>query len=1027
MKNSKPVFDTISEWSIKVPDQVAVNFGGHTLNYRQLEQQSCLLADYLFLNYPANGKGRIAVYLEPGLMMPVVLLAILKAGYTYVPLSHFHPIERIRQILDDASAFLLLSTRTMLNSTRIDNDFPATLALEDIHYPIPPYSVTLPTVDNNDLAYILYTSGSTGIPKGVAIEHRNLSYYLGWFNDDIWPQTGAVLPLTSSLSFAAAVTQLYAPLLRGDTLHILPADSLNEPAALLGWYQQHPDGALYCVPTVWDELLNYQAGSRPAAALPKTVFLSGEPVSFDLKERTFRQIPDVRLFNLYGPTETTANCSFSELEKGKVVTLGRALRGSEILIMDENLQPVAEGEEGEICAIGDGVARGYIHREALNRQRFFTYRRGENRYWGHRTGDLGKVTPQGEILYLGRIDRQIKINGIRIEPEEIEIALRQHPDIDKALVRPIQESDGHQRLAAYLVSRNPELPTNDIRRFLQSKLPRAMLPAYFIMLESLPKLPNGKLDIQRLPVPCAQRPELGYPFKEAANELEQELIDIWQEVLGFREVGANDDFFELGGGSLQAMKARLLIRKRLFSDIDYPLFFNNATPHLLAFIVPYYVNDDEPSVNTHKTDIDDFAPSSHQRYFLTVDQLSPDPSIYQLAFRLTIEGALDDAAVEWSLKRILAGNPVLRTRFDLDSTACFEGYYAPEAIPLVRLTGIVAHRLANTLSDRELLTLAGTADMDLEKTPLVRFQLLSLTAQRHILLVRAHHTVFDHDSIGLFFNQFTDYLRAYAAGDRHYRINSAKHYRHYRQQRHQQINPNRYPQERAFWRNKLADDLRAGADASAFPSMVDQEGENYWCILSEPLSLAIKRYAQKHRTTAFVCMLTAFNRLLNLTTRYHHIPIGIPVSNRMLYEHAATIGCFVNMVTYYDAPNLEDDFAVVLARSQQKIHAILDNQTMPYDELVNDLRAAGGVDRLRFPVSFNYLTAMPPAVRINSSEYRITDIANKQARLDLTLSVYDEDALALCFNYRKNAFSADDIATFSRHYHQLLTDIAQLR
>ncbi|RYC47143.1 non-ribosomal peptide synthetase [Pectobacterium zantedeschiae] len=1021
MKNRKAVFEIISEWSLKSPNKTAVEFNGDRLSYQQLETRSRLLADYLLSRYPNNKRGRIAVYLEPGVMMPVVLLAILKAGHTYVPLSHFHPSERIIQILDDSSAFLLISTRSMLNKTAIDKVFSSTLVLEDIHYPAES-AATLPPVSENDLAYILYTSGSTGKPKGVAIEHRNLSYYLNWFNEDVWPETCATLPLTSTLSFAAAVTQLYAPLLRGDTLFILPADSLNEPEVLLRWHQQHPEGAIYCVPTVWDELLRYQKSSSHAWALPKTVFLSGEPVSFDLKERTFEQIPNVRLFNLYGPTETTANCSFAELKPGKSVTLGKALRGSEILIVDESLRPVSEGEEGEICAIGEGVARGYINRDELTQQRFFTHVSGDKRYWGHRTGDLGKRTPEGEIVYLGRLDRQIKINGIRIEPEEVEIVLRQHADIDTALVRPIQEN-GRQRLVAYLVSRNPSLAMNDLRRFLQDKLPRAMHPSHFIMLATLPKLPNGKLDVSRLPVPCPQRPELGYPVKTAGNELEQELIDIWQEVLGFRELGANDNFFDLGGDSLQAMKARLLIRKRLFSEIDYPLFFNNATPHLLAFIVPYYVNDDESTFERGKTDTEERALSSQQRYFLTLDQLSPEPSVYQLAFRLTIDGTLDESAVEWSIRRILEGNPVLRTRFDLDGILCLEGDYPTEAIPIERLTAFPPGGFANTLSDRQLLELVNTPEMDIEHSPLICFHLVSLTTQRHILLVRVHHTVFDHDAIGLFFNQFVEYVRAYNAGDRSYKIGDEERHLRYRQQQ-RCIKDKCYPIERQFWLNKMEDYLTAGADATAFPLSASQDGENYWCILSDTLTQAIKHYAQQHRTTPFVCMLTAFTLLLK-TTDYRHVPIGIPVSNRMLTDNATTIGCFVNMVTYYDDSPAQESFNTLLARSQNKVHAILDNQTLPYDVLMTDVRAKGWSDRLRFPVSFNYLTAMPPAVRLNDAEYRIADIANHQARLDLTLSVYDDEALTLCFNYQKAAFKAEDIAVLSHQYHQILMDMVQ--
>ncbi|MFI8415587.1 amino acid adenylation domain-containing protein [Serratia sp. NPDC078593] len=1024
MNYRKPIFETIANWSIHRPDENAVTFCDQTLSYSQLEYQSNLLARYISLTYPLHSRGRIAVYLEPSLMMPVVLLAILKAGCAYVPLSHFQPKARITKILDDASVFLLLTTRSVIHASGIDKLFPATLALEDINYSDTAVSASLPTVQASDLAYILYTSGSTGTPKGVAIEHRNLSYYLSWFNQQLWPETQALLPLTSTLSFAAAVTQLYAPLLRGETLHILPADSLHEPGRLLTWYQQHPKGAIYCVPTVWDELLRYQRDVGGALSLPKTIFLSGEPVPFDLKERTFEQCPEATVYNLYGPTEATANGSFSRLEKHKPVTLGKALRESKILIVDENLTPVEAGQSGEICIVGEGVARGYLNQDSLTQQRFFRYQCEGGDVRGHRTGDLGLFNAQGDVVYLGRINRQIKINGVRIEPEEIEIALREHEKINQALVRTIDDDNGSVRLIAYLVSADTALSINEISAFLRAKLPAPMIPTYFMTLETLPKLPNGKLDLQRLPMPSPIRPVLGYAYRPASNELEQELIDIFQDILGFRDLGADDNFFDLGGGSLQVMQARQCIRRRLFSDIDYALFFNNATPYLLSFIVPYYVNDEE-TFSSADCELESAPLSGEQRYFLTLDQISPDPLAYLIAFRLHLHGPLDVAALEWCVQRIVQHNPVLRSRFDLDSVSCREGQYPSTALQVIHqqcADGIIADGKVN---DERLLASVGISEIDLEHTPLISIKLLSAQDTQHILFVQVHHTVFDHDSIGAFFQQFVDYARAYHAGDHSFTLAPSKRYQHYRQWQQCAIWPTRYPKERRFWQKTFAEYVQTGADGSQFQPQADQDGENYRCTVSVALTQSLRAFARHHQTTVFVSMLAAFNRLLNSATCYRHVPIGIPVSNRTLYEETDLLGCFVNRVTYYDPAIPDEPMNTAVARCHKRIYAILDNQMVPYDILNNDIRENGWSEKLYAPVCFNYLSAMPSPVKIGDTEIQVSPIEHHAARVDLTLSVHEGNNLQLYFNYHKNALTKTQVKILAEAYIELLSAMVQ--
>ena len=277
----------------------------------------------------------------------------MKAGHSYVPLSSFQPVQRIAQIIDDSQSFLVLTNKTSYQKSKLQLNQSIVLEMDDIDWSAQAVNTEYPELDGSQLAYTLYTSGSTGRPKGVEVEHRHLAYYIDWFNTHVWSQTQAQLPLTSSLSFAAAVTQLFSPLARGDTLHILPEGSLNNPKFLFEWFAAHSNTAIYCVPTLWKELLQYKHLIDPTVRFPDTVFLSGEAVAEDLKQRTFADIDNIRVFNLYGPTETVAYCAFFELQPESHITIVKAMSGSEFILLDDNGMQV----EGE--AIGDLYCRAW--------------------------------------------------------------------------------------------------------------------------------------------------------------------------------------------------------------------------------------------------------------------------------------------------------------------------------------------------------------------------------------------------------------------------------------------------------------------------------------------------------------------------------------------------------------------------------------------------------------------------------------------------------------------------------------------
>ncbi|MDC9606045.1 AMP-binding protein [Xenorhabdus griffiniae] len=1016
-----PIFNKIDRIAEDKFDSIAVMFEEQSQTYLQLKQTSTRIAHYLFNEFgQKNRSGVIAVYLDPCLHLPTIFLAIMKAGFTYVPLSDFHPLERIATIINDSSSFLVITSREINQRNNLTSLSKTVQFIEDLMAlpeSLPPCA--LPDVAADDLAYILYTSGSTGTPKGVLIEHANMDYYLNWFNEDLWPVTRTRLPLTASLSFAAAVTQLYAPLLRGDTLHILPKNILQQYPVLLNWYRQYPDGALYCVPTIWEELLNYvrQQCDTDAQLLPKTVFLSGEVVSNNLKNRTFREVPDICLFNLYGPTEATANGSFSRLWPENSVTIGNALRGSELLIVDEQCLEVEPGEVGEICIMGDGVSRGYINREDLTHQRFYKVERQGRTWRVHRTGDLGKMLNNNEVLYLGRCDQQFKINGVRIAAEEIEHALISHTGIAKAIVR-CDDSLTTPRIIAYLVATHVRIAETELRRFVSTKLPTVMVPACFIYLNAIPKLPNGKLDTHRLPKPSPLRPSLAIPFVSAANELEQEIIDIWQDVLGIVNLGANDNFFELGGNSLKIMQVRYRIRHQLYADIDFDCFFANPTPRMLASVVPYYSNND--IVRHDDKDESQGILSSQQRYFLTLELMNENLGLYQIYCAIDIHGSINKSAVNHSVSRILEQNAVLRTQFDLNSDPICSRIVPVSAVNVPLLNVVLPEE--RPLRDRVLLEIACRELAGFEQSPLADFWLLENAPEHHVLLCRVHHTLFDHDAITPFFRQFVSYYQAFLAGDTMYRIKADWQYADYCRKQRKVNTSEQCVKETEFWRQTLAGYRRQGAVSSPALQSSQSEGHNYLVTLNAEQSAQLRHFSQQNNVTPFITLLTLFSLALQKTA-YCNQPIGIPTTDRVSQEDADTIGCFVNMTSFFIDINSEEPFNHLLTRCKKHVFSLLENQHLPYQDIVNALRHSPNKSLLYFSTGFNYLTTLPETININNCQLSINEIYSHYFKLDLTLLIQDAESFTLCFNYNPQVFSEGNLKALSKEYLALLLRI----
>jgi amino acid adenylation domain-containing protein len=560
------------------PGAVALVFGERQVSYRELNERANRVAHHLRSRGVAPDV-LVGVCLERSPEMVVALLAVWKAGGAYVPLDPAYPPERLSFMIGDAQTLVLLTEekcRRLFSSAGdkaiyLDSDW-AILNKE-------PGDNPAPIANPSNLAYVMYTSGSTGKPKGAMILHRGLVNYLWWAIKTYAVEPGRSVPVHTSISFDLTVTSLYTTLLAGGKVELLPEDvgAQNLLAALLG----AGDRSLVKITPAHLELLSHQIRAEQAVGMTRTFVIGGENLLAENLRLWRDAAPATRLINEYGPTETVVGCCVYEVQpadpRSGSVPIGRPIANTQLYVLDSSMQAVAPGVIGELYIGGAGVASGYLNRPELTAERFlpdpFSGIPGARLY---KTGDLARYRTDGTLEYLGRADDQVKVHGYRIELGEIEAILAAHPKVKSCAVLAREDEPGNKQLVGYLVSREGDPPsTDDLRAFLKETLPQYMVPARFVYLDALPLTPNGKVDRKALPPPPKVTSGAGKGGPPRTNTAKS-IAAFWSELLRVDGIGIHDDFFDLGGDSLNAtglvarLRATFGVELRLASLFDQP-------------------------------------------------------------------------------------------------------------------------------------------------------------------------------------------------------------------------------------------------------------------------------------------------------------------------------------------------------------------------------------------------------------------------------------------------------------------------
>ncbi|MBD2812214.1 amino acid adenylation domain-containing protein [Xenorhabdus sp. Vera] len=1012
------------------PADIAIVCGEQLLSYDELNRRANRLAHHL-IALGVRPDARVAICVERSLEMVVGLLGILKAGGAYVPLDPAYPVERLFYMLEDSSPIVLLTQTASGNVFTHTDSVSIPIVMIDSQATftetLPDHNPAIPELRAHHLAYVVYTSGSTGLPKGVMSSHQALCNRLLWFVRDIVTQP-LVAALKTSISFVDSVTETLGTLLSGGKLVVFNDHEVKDPVRFSEGLQRFGVNYLVVVPSLL-KLLILDSGNGLKSI--KTLVCSGERLAPELARQVVTDYPWLRLFNFYGSSEINGDATWYEYsaEHGipEASVIGRPIANIRSYILDSRGCPVPLGVTGEIYIAGSGVARGYLNRPELTAESFLPDPFAANSdACMYKTGDLGRWLPDGNIEYLGRNDFQVKLRGFRIELGEIEARLEQCYGVREAVMLVREDESGQKQLVAYLQSQDGiELKPAELRQELAQHLADYMLPSAFVILDAFPLTPNGKLNRKAFPAPDLSS-VVTQSYEPPVGEAESVLAQIWQELLGLKRVGRHDHFFELGGHSLLAVQLVARIRQMLARELPLHKVFAHPVLMMLAHTLTEIATTTQaviPVADRSQTLPLSFA----QQRLWFLGQLDPCANqAYHLPAALRLTGSLNHHALTFALDSLVARHESLRTRF-----VSIEGQPYQHINPAdtgFSLSYQDLRQIDPALHDKrvaELASLETQTLFDFTQGPLVRGQLLQLTNEEHVLLLTLHHIITDGWSFSVLVRELGAFYSAALEGHDASLPVLPIQYTDYAVWQRDSRQEATLMAQRDFWRTQLEGIpvlLTLPTDRPR-PSVQTYTGAQIAFSFDAPLLASLKALGQRHNTTLFMNVLSAWGIVLARLSGQDDIVVGTPGANRPHQELEGLIGFFVNTlalrIRFSDGLSVSD----LLAQVREKALAAYAHQDLPFEQIVETLQPERS---LSYSPIFQVMMTLnnTPAQKLVLPGLQLTSIeqAYHSALFDLTLSLTEtESALVGTLSYAADLFDSATIERMLGYLKNILT------
>lgn len=1033
----------IEEQVEKTPDAIAAVFGQDALTFRVLNQRANQLARHLRV-LRVSPETRVGIFLTYSLEMLVSILAVIKAGGAYVPLELSYPEERLIAILQDAQASVVLTEQQLLEKLPACSVQLCVVDAEWHH--ISSYSAenVESGVQPENLVYLLYTSGSTGSPKGVMIRHQGLiNAWYAWENAYTLSSHCYAHLQMANCSFDVFAGDLVRALCSGGKLVLCPKEILLAPAELYSLMQrEHTDCAEF-VPVVMRMLLTYLERTGQRLEFMQRLIVGSDSWSMQEYQR-LRVLCDPRIqpINSYGASEATIDSTYypgevspAQAPETSLVPIGVPFANTRIYVLDARLELVPIGAPGEIYIGGPGLARGYSNSPERTAECFvpdpFSKIPGARIY---KTGDLARYHTNGTLEFLGRADHQIKLRGFRIEPGEIEAALQSLPIVQEAVVLAQEKTSGEKYLVAYVVPKaEGSQQEKALRQALQGKLPHYMLPAVFILLSEMPLNAAGKLD--RLALPHPEKSILVDPNTSVAprNAIEETIAAIWSGLLGVEQIGIYENFFERGGHSLLAAQTAARLRDVFQIDLPLRLLFEAPTVASLAEHVVVAQHEQSglemmPPLLPVSREHPLLASFAQQRLWF-LDQLEPQSSGYNMATAYRITGDLNVDALTQSFIEIVRRHEILRTVFQDRDGRPWQVIRSLEQFSPHLITVDLRH-LSGSERDEQLHQLMANEaahPFNLTLGPLVRIKLLCIDINEYVVLFTMHHIISDGWSINVLMQELSLHYAAQTEGKSANLPPLSIQYADYAAWQHQWLQGQALNDHVRYWKEQLAHspdwiESLTGRSRSARAHM---PGKQSTFLIEEPLAKQLLTFSQREGVTLFMLLLAAWLTLLYRYTRQDDLVIGTPVAGRSLPELEGLIGLFVNTLALRVDMSGNPGFKDLLERVRKTTLEAYTHQDIPFDRVVAETRSERNQpSNPLFQIVFALQNKQTVNLVLPGVQFTQLQIHSGTVPFDLVLDlVEDLDGLHGTLAYSTDLFSTTFIEQMAVHYRGLLSNI----
>jgi amino acid adenylation domain-containing protein len=1040
----KTVQDQLHEAFAVYKDRIAIEYGTIFQTYAQLDKESNYIANCI-LSKGLKKKTLIGILTNDRLDFVTLIIGILKAGCIFVPLDTANPDGRLevmiqtiglKYIFVDPANLDRFEHHETLSRPQVEwISFNGFIHGENTWFTAPQEVL----YDPEDHIYIYFTSGSTGIPKALLGKNKSLRHFIDWETETFNITNDFRISQFITPGFDAFLRDVFVPLCSGGRLCIpQDKDIILDAEALIEWLEIHQVNLMHGIPSFFRLLSTHPLLNENIFKSIKYVLLSGEKIKSSHLVRWYDIYGGrIQIVNLYGPTETTMIKSCYLIQPTdihrKSIPIGKAIRGSQIIILDENNEVCEKLVTGEIHIRTPFRTSGYYNHPELTRQRFIPnpFTNGNDPHdLFYKTGDLGRELADGNIELMGRLDRQIKIRGIRIELEEIENILLNHPLVDESVVVKQELSGGNEVLVAYITKTTGEEQNNeslsaDIKEYLSGTLPEYMVPGRIILMESIPLKPNGKIDYEMLPDPF---PDDQTDVIPPTNNCQAKLVAIWSQVLGTRMIGLSSSFFELGGHSLNIMSLISHIHKEFEVKIALGEIFKNPTVKMQASLIQGA--SQEKYIAIRPVEHKEYYPlSSAQKRMYMMQQLDENSTAYNMIRdAIEMEGDIDRDRMEEILRKLIERHESLRTSFRM-----INGEPLQEIHQIHKLEFHMEYHEKKVNQEKksglnhQAIIKNFIRPFDLAQAPLIRIGLVKTGESRYLLMTDMHHIISDGLSLEILIK---DFGLLYQENE----LPPLKlHYKDFSQWQNSPGVQQSITQQETYWLKKFDKEIPVLSIPTDYPRPVIQSfaGSTTTLEVGKEETQALNRIALEEGATMNMLLFAVYNVLLGKISGQEDIVVGVPIAERRHADLEKIIGLFVNSLTMRNYPRGEHTFSAFLKDVKFKTLEDFENQDYQFESLVDRLLIERDPSRNPlFDATFKFtaIDKVPGQVPkttpgLSSRQYECETVP---ALMDLALeAIQDNSRIRLNLEYCTRLYKKETADIFLKHFKTIVMHIVE--